>query len=156
MLCWGSCSPRGDPEHSPARSRPTHTRWLVMVHQLGSCAHLLLLSGACISVAEEGRWTSRPATCTWRTLSKAASLRNKGTPISKRAIRAAGVAQYGTPKAAISDAPASDASSASIAASAYAGSAAPLAVGVPLCHVHMATMSRGICNSDVDTSCKVV
>ena len=121
-----------------------------------SCAHLLLLSGACISVAEEGRWTSRPATCTWRTLSKAASLRNKGTPISKRAIRAAGVAQYGTPEAAISDAPAADAPPASIAARAYAGSAAPPTVAVPLCHAHMATVTRGICNSDVDTTCKVV
>ena len=44
------------------------------------CAYTLRLSGARKSLAESGRWTRRPATCTWRTLSKAASLRSHTAP----------------------------------------------------------------------------
>ena len=46
------------------------------------CAQMLRLSGARKSLAVSGRWTRRPATCTWRTLSKAASLRSQPPPPS--------------------------------------------------------------------------
>ena len=49
-----------------------------MLHR--RCAYTLRLSGAQKSVAVSGRWTRRPATCTWRTLSKAASLRGHTAP----------------------------------------------------------------------------
>ena len=49
-----------------------------MLHR--RCAYTLRLSGAQKSVAVSGRWTRRPATCTWRTLSKAASLRSHTAP----------------------------------------------------------------------------
>ena len=80
LSCILCCPIQGGsrPEPAPIITLPIPARLTPMLHR--RCAYTLRLSGAQKSVAVSGRWTRSPATCTWRTLSKAASLRSHTVP----------------------------------------------------------------------------